>query len=146
MAAKRRAPLVVPLLSEAEQKAAVALGESSDRVATKALEERCWRPKLGFRAWDKSATPHGAQSLLDKLLPLLDHTRCDWTIFWRQLAELAEQADTYDVETVDEAEIFKPLLPCFHECTGPEPGASLMGQWLKRVWAVAAERCSMSMI
>lgn len=116
---------VVPLLSEAEQKAAVALGENSDRVATKALEERCWRPKLGFRAWDKSEAPHGAQSLLDKLLPLLNHTRCDWTIFWRQLADLAEQVDAIDVETVDEAEIFKPLLPCFHECTGPEQGASL---------------------
>ena len=115
---------VVPLLSEAEQRAAVALGENSDRVATKALEERCWRPKLGFRDWDKSATPHGAQSLLDKLLPLLTHTRCDWTMFWRQLAELAELADAIDVDAADEAEIFKPLLPCFHECTGPEQGAS----------------------
>lgn len=127
---------VVPLLSEAEQRAAVALGENSDRVATKALEERCWRPKLGFRDWDKSATPHGAQSLLDKLLPLLTHTRCDWTMFWRQLAELAELADAIDVDAADEAEIFKPLLPCFHECTGPEQGPlrEAWEVWL-RAWA-----------
>jgi hypothetical protein len=45
-------------------------------------------------------------------------------MFWRQLAELAELADAIDVEAADDAEIFKPLLPCFHECTGPEQGAS----------------------
>lgn len=116
---------VMPLLSEDEKKAAAAMGEGADKLATKTLEESCWRPKLGFRVWDKSATPHGAQSLLDKLMPLLAHTPCDWTIFWRELAALAEKADSMDVETVDEAEIFAPLLPCFHECSGPKDGACL---------------------
>ena len=126
---------VVPLLNEAEKKAAVALAENGDKVAAQALEEHCWRPKLGFRAWDKSATPLGAQSLLDKLLPLLTHTECDWTIFWRQLAVLAEKADSCDVDALDEKELFEPLLPCFHDCSGPKDGLREAWEVWLRAWA-----------
>ena len=122
---------VLPLLSEAEGKAAQALAAQGEKLAQKVVDERCWRPKLGFAEWDKAATPDGAQSLLDKLLPLLAHTSLDWTIFWRQLATVADTAAGSDAAPSAEA-LLAPLLPAFHDEAGPSGRAKeAWEEWLQ---------------
>jgi hypothetical protein len=74
---------LLPLLNKDEVKAAVR--DAADKIS--AAVDAVWRAKMGFSAaaGDGTVIP-----LWDELEPLMRQSQVDWTVFWRQLAVVAE--------------------------------------------------------
>eukprot|EP00930_Biecheleria_cincta_P000109 TRINITY_DN10022_c1_g1_i1.p1 TRINITY_DN10022_c1_g1~~TRINITY_DN10022_c1_g1_i1.p1 ORF type:complete len:665 (-),score=65.53 TRINITY_DN10022_c1_g1_i1:198-2162(-) len=104
---------VAPLLGEDSQPLIVELLQKGQHKFQAASREVFYK-KMGF------ANPcESAASLWEELEPLMRRSAIDYTIFWRQLAVVAEQHVSSDGSLV------VPLMGAFYE----EPSADLLSQW-----------------
>ena len=104
--------------------------EEQQDVFIDAVED-VWRRKLGLPEGD-GALPT-ARRLFKGLEPLLQKGRVDYTIFWRQLAQVARVAG----EDPSDNELLQPLAHAFYEQPAAETAAE-MASWL-REWRDAAD-------
>lgn len=97
------------------------------RVASAALDD-VWRRKLGLLEWaTRSNADGGGAALWGRLRELLETGPTDFTIFWRQLAVLAEAAPP---AAGGDAAWLEPLRSAFHKelCDGAQ---SKWAEWLR---------------
>ena len=109
------------------------------RVASAALDD-VWRRKLGLLEWaTRSNADGGGAALWGRLRELLETGPTDFTIFWRQLAVLAEAAPP---AAGGDAAWLEPLRPAFHKelCDGAQ---SKWAEWL-RDWRTELSVCAAS--
>ena len=110
---------VQPLLDEDGKAQARALLANSDAASETALNA-VWRRKLGLAPEEADAT---VVQLMKQLIPLLTTVPTDYTIFWRQLATVAELGDE------EEAAWVAALTPAFSRpFTGA--GDAALGPWV----------------
>lgn len=96
---------LVPLLDSAGVDQAQAIVNSFDEVCQEICGDM-WRRKLGLSSWDS-----GDKEIFNELEKLMGESNVDYTIFWRQLAELP--ATGLDVDSPG-SELLAPLLPAFY--------------------------------
>eukprot|EP01045_Picozoa_sp_COSAG04_P041792 COSAG04_NODE_12881_length_630_cov_1.350282_1_plen_180_part_01 len=89
-----------PLLDADGVAALRAIGRDYTQLSQDFMD-RMWARKLGVSSWERRGEGggEGGQALWRGLEPLLRQTGVDWTIFWRQLAEVAalpeSRSDSY---------------------------------------------------
>jgi len=113
---------VAPLLSEDGAAEAQAAVNGFEQVYAKVSGEM-WRCKLGLlHAWDGEA-----EGLLLQLQDLMAESSVDYTILWRQLAELASRGLSQDSSAES---LLEPLAQAFY-VELPEGRREKWAQWLK---------------
>ena len=115
---------LMPLLGDdAKKEVKEAVRDAADKIG--AAVDAMWREKLGFKA---SAGEGTVMALWDELEPLMRQSQIDWTLFWRQLAVVAEldPAAAADAEAV-----MAPLADAFY---GELPAALVVkwAEWLRK--------------
>ena len=89
-----------PLLDAEGVAALRAIGRDYTQLSQDFMN-RMWSRKLGVSSWERRGEGggEGGQALWRGLEPLLRQTGVDWTLFWRQLAEVAalpeSRSDSY---------------------------------------------------
>ena len=135
------ASALVPLLDEAGVAAAQASVDRF-RATAKAAVDETWRKKLGLA--DTDGRRAAAAALFDGddgLEELLQDTGPDWTIFWRQLAEVPAAAaaavagGATKLVDVQDTALLAPLAQAWYTA----PDAALAARWAKwcRRWLAA---------
>ena len=95
---------LVPLLDAQGVQQLRAIEDSFPAAATLHLHQ-AMSAKLGV------ATAHPAfEQLLSDCLEVMKHHKADWTIFWRQLAELRAK-----IGSLNDADVVKVMRPAFYE-------------------------------
>jgi uncharacterized protein YdiU (UPF0061 family) len=96
--------------------------------------QQMWASKLGF-----TSTNDASKELQPELMHnLMRQDRVDYTIVWRQLAVVAENAaKSNDVDKIPADELLQPLLPAFFDYEGMTSQAQQLVQqrwsaWLRR--------------
>jgi len=121
---------VLPVLEDREP--AKALVERAQKVILSAAQDT-FRVKMGFATKDAAE----ADSLWTDLEPLMRRSDVDYTIFWRELATVAELGES---DVGDDAKLAAPLLKALYNA----PQESRMREWADwlRRWrrAVAEEQ------
>mmetsp|Transcript_4910 Transcript_4910/g.13702 ORF Transcript_4910/g.13702 Transcript_4910/m.13702 type:complete len:562 (-) Transcript_4910:493-2178(-) len=122
---------LAPLLCEGK-KGLQASDEASEKAATKlqAAVSNTFREKLGFP--DTRSGSSAASTFWPKLNPLIQKSKADYTVFFRQLSAVAELPK----EVTDE-ELMNPLTEAFYQPLPHDLGKEIAG-WL-RGWRAALE-------
>lgn len=111
---------VSPLLDQAGAKEAQALVNGFMNVCERACDDM-WRRKMGLQSADAQS-----KELFEALEELMSKSSVDYTIFWRQLAELpGTGADASDTS------LLAPLQEAFYAKLS-EPLVGEWGKWLRR--------------
>eukprot|EP00933_Yihiella_yeosuensis_P063264 TRINITY_DN66383_c0_g1_i1.p1 TRINITY_DN66383_c0_g1~~TRINITY_DN66383_c0_g1_i1.p1 ORF type:complete len:620 (+),score=128.04 TRINITY_DN66383_c0_g1_i1:73-1860(+) len=120
---------IVPLLSDGAAAEAQAVVNSFEQTCAKVCGDM-WRRKLGLSVWDGEA-----EGLWDTLKELMKKSSVDYTIFWRQLAELPGKGLT---SGSSEDQLLQPLKQAFYSdlpsCL-KEEWIQWLKQWLKKIEA-----------
>ncbi|CAE8648561.1 unnamed protein product, partial [Polarella glacialis] len=91
---------LTPLLDQSGREELATIVQSYSALSQRALD-KMWARKLGVSANSSSA----AGELWSELEPLLRRQATDWTIFWRQLAEIPEKVASGDWQLLRAEEI-----------------------------------------
>lgn len=106
---------VAPLLDEAGQQEAQSAVDSFEEVCDEACNDM-WRRKMGLKDWDPEVA-----ALFSELKELMADSELDYTIFWRQLAELP-------TAKLEPEQMLEPLKAAFYE----ELSVDFKDKW--RIW------------
>lgn len=120
---------VAPLLDDTAVNEAQAAVNKFPEVCAQVCGDM-WRRKLGLKAWDGEA-----EGLFEKLKDLMAQSSVDYTIFWRQLAELPDRGLVHSTAT---QELFQPIQQAFYsELSGSlkQKWTDWLQQWLNKLEA-----------
>mmetsp|Transcript_44560 Transcript_44560/g.72670 ORF Transcript_44560/g.72670 Transcript_44560/m.72670 type:complete len:628 (+) Transcript_44560:259-2142(+) len=118
---------VIPLLDKAGVQEARQIFVEHETVSQKAMDDM-WRRKLGLTTWTADL-----DELLQRLLTLMESAEADWTLFWRQLAELPAAGYTGGPENSKEvllAPFMAPVCDVFYKPL-PDDLQVELEQWLR---------------
>jgi len=124
---------ICPVLSPVQEKEAMAVAAAFKGTAQKVANDM-WRQKLGLPDTDPGR--EASLSIWAKVENLMKRSNTDWTIFWRQLAELPPLFATTEVGELSKLaadDLLKPLQAAFY---APPLSASL-----KKEWAAVLRQC-----
>lgn len=112
---------ILPLLDEKHARIATSLTHIQLQKSIDALN-LVWAKKLGFQDFDEHLSSP-IKALINELLELMEQCKVDFTIFWRQLAEIVANLSLYESnqftlnneDSFDYAKLFKHLQNCFYK-------------------------------
>uniref|UniRef100_A0A7S1RCM1 Selenoprotein O n=1 Tax=Alexandrium catenella TaxID=2925 RepID=A0A7S1RCM1_ALECA len=123
---------LAPLLDEAGAKEAKAAVNDFEKVCAEACNDM-WRQKLGLKAWSSEV-----ESLFGALKDLMAESSVDYTIMWRQLAELPAQGLTCESPADS---LLQPLRNAFYgklDKSSEDKWSAWLKRWVQQVQAEGA--------